>query len=262
MIGARSDAFLELVRRGREGRLKVFLGPAAGSGKTYRMLKEAHELKRRGIDVVIGFIETHGRPETAALVDGLEQVPCRSVAWRGVTLEELDVDAVIRRSPAIALVDEVAHTNDPQSKNRRRYEDIQALLKAGISVYCAFNIQHLESLNDVVRRLTGVKVRETVPDAFLRRADQVVGVDLPADDLLQRLQSGQIYQGEQVAWALEHFFQREKIEDLRELALREVGRHARASGCEAERACPMGQLPQPKDEATHRIHSLFRLRKP
>jgi hypothetical protein len=162
MIGARSDAFLELVRRGREGRLKVFLGPAAGSGKTYRMLKEAHELKRRGIDVVIGFIETHGRPETAALVDGLEQVPCRSVAWRGVTLEELDVDAVIRRSPAIALVDEVAHTNDPQSKNRRRYEDIQALLKAGISVYCAFNIQHLESLNDVVRRLTGVKVRESI----------------------------------------------------------------------------------------------------
>lgn len=218
----RSDEFLELVRRSRQGRLKVFLGPAAGVGKTFRMLQEAHQLKKRGVDVVIGVIDTHGREDTAALMQGLDQVPRRTVAYRGVTLEELDVDAVKNRAPEIALIDEVAHTNAPGSKNKKRYEDILDLLRAGIHVYCAFNVQHLESLNDIVRRATGVKVHETVPDSFLRRADQIVNIDLPADDLLERLKSGKIYPQDRVDWALRHFFQPENLEALRELALREV----------------------------------------
>lgn len=219
---ARSDEFLELVRRARQGRLKIFLGPTAGVGKTYRMLQEAHQLRKRGVDVVIGVIDTHGREETVALTEGLEQVPMRVVEYRGVTLAELDVHAVKQRSPEIALIDEVAHTNAPGSKNKKRYEDILELLRAGIHVYCAFNVQHLESLNDVVKRATGVNVHETVPDAFLRRADQIVNIDLPADDLLERLKAGKVYPPERVDWALRHFFQRENLEALRELALREV----------------------------------------
>lgn len=218
----RSDEFLELVRRSRQGRLKVFLGPAAGVGKTFRMLQEAHQLAQRGVDVVIGIIDTHGRAETAALMEGLDQVPRRTVAYRGVTLEELDVEAVKQRSPEVALIDEVAHTNAPGSKNKKRYEDILDLLRAGIHVYCAFNVQHLESLNDIVKRVTGVKVHETVPDSFLRRADQIVNIDLPADDLLERLESGKIYPEDRVDWALQHFFRPENLETLRELALREV----------------------------------------
>lgn len=218
----RSAEFLELVRRSRQGRLKLFLGPAAGVGKTYRMLQEAHALHRQGVDVVLGVIDTHGRPETAGLVHGLPQVPLRRIEHRGVALEELDVDAVIARTPEIVLVDEVAHTNAPGSRHRRRYEDVLELLRAGISVFCAFNVQHLESLVDIVARATGVEVRETVPDAFLRRADQIVNIDLPADDLLERLRQGKVYPAERVQWALENFFVRDKLERLRELALREV----------------------------------------
>lgn len=218
----RSDEFLELVRRSRQGRLKVFLGPAAGVGKTFRMLQEAHQLNKRGVDVVIGVIDTHGREDTAALTEGLEQIPRRTVAYRGVTLEELDVEAVKQRAPEVALVDEVAHTNAPGSKNKKRYEDILDLLRAGIHVYCAFNVQHLESLNDIVKQATGVRVHETVPDAFLRRADQIVNIDLPADDLLERLKSGKVYPADRIDWALRHFFQRDNLEGLRELALREV----------------------------------------
>ncbi|MGB8331264.1 MAG: universal stress protein [Polyangiales bacterium] len=218
----RSDEFLELVRRSRQGRLKVFLGPAAGVGKTYRMLQEAHQLKKRGVDVVIGVIDTHGREETAALKEGLPQVPLRKIAYRGVELFELDVDAVKERAPEVALVDEVAHTNAPGSKNKKRYEDILELLRAGVHVYCAFNIQHLESLNDIVKKATGVTVHETVPDSFLRRADQIVNIDLPPDDLLERLKSGKVYPEDRIDWALKHFFQAENLEALRELALREV----------------------------------------
>jgi two-component system sensor histidine kinase KdpD len=238
----RSAEFLELVRRSRQGRLKVFLGPAAGVGKTYRMLQEAHALRRQGVDVVIGVIDTHGRPETDALVHGLPQVPLRRIEHRGVSLEELDVDAVIARAPEIVLVDEVAHTNAPGSRHRRRYEDVLGLLRAGISVFCAFNVQHLESLVDLVARATGVDVRETVPDAFLRRADQIVNIDLPADDLLERLRLGKVYPPERVAWALEHFFVRDKLERLRELALREVAesieRSEGASGRALESVAP------------------------
>lgn len=232
----RSDAFLELVRRSRQGRLKVFLGPAAGVGKTFRMLQEAHQLEQRGVDVVIGIIDTHGREETAALMEGIEQVPRRAVAYRGVTLEELDVEAVKKRSPEIALIDEVAHTNAPGSKNKKRYEDILELLRAGIHVYCAFNVQHLESLNDIVKKATGVRVHETVPDSFLRRADQIVNIDLPADDLLERLKSGKVYPEDRIDWALRHFFQPENLEVLRELTLREVAEsigRAHANGRDA-----------------------------
>jgi len=232
----RSAEFLELVRRSRQGRLKVFLGPAAGVGKSYRMLQEAQALRRQGVDVVLGVIEAHGRPETEALVHGLPQVPLRRIEHRGVSLEELDVDAVIARAPEIVLVDEVAHTNAPGSHHRRRYEDVFEILRTGISVFCAFNVQHLESLNDVVARATGVDVRETVPDAFLRRADQIVNIDLPADDLLERLRLGKVYPPERVAWALEHFFVRDKLERLRELALREVAESIERSEGAPERS--------------------------
>lgn len=226
----RADEFLELVRRSRQGKLKVFLGPAAGVGKTYRMLQEAHELRRKGVDVVVGVVVTHGRPETAALVDGLEVHPPRVVAYRGLTLEELDVDGLVARRPEVAVVDEVAHTNPPGSARRRRYQDILELLRSGISVSCAFNVQHLESLNDSVYRLTGVRVHETVPDSFLRRADQVVQVDLPSDDLIERLEAGKVYPRERVARARENFFRRENLESLRELSLREVADALRDAG--------------------------------
>lgn len=214
--------FLELVRRARAGRLKVYIGPAAGVGKTYRMLQEAHELRQRGVDVVIGVIVTHGRADTEALVGDLEQVPLRTVEYRGLTLQEMDLEAVLARRPDVVLVDEIAHTNAPGGRHQRRYEDALALVDAGVNVICAFNVQHLESLNDVVERTTGVTVRETVPDTFLRRADLVVDIDLPGEDLIERLRTGKIYGHERVPWALEHFFREDRLAVLRELALREV----------------------------------------
>ncbi|MEZ4374392.1 MAG: universal stress protein [Polyangiaceae bacterium] len=242
----RSDEFLELVRRSRQGRLKVFLGPAAGVGKTYRMLQEAQQLKKRGVDVVVGVVESHGRAETMALVEGLECVPPRKIEYRGVELAELDLDAVKRRAPEIALIDEVAHTNAPGSGHKKRYEDILDLLRVGIHVYCAFNIQHLESLNDVVRKATGVKVHETVPDSFLRRADQIINIDLPPDDLLERLRAGKIYPQDRVAWALGNFFQVQNLTALRELSLREV---AEAVG-RAQPTDGSQKLVQPAERAT------------
>jgi two-component system sensor histidine kinase KdpD len=218
----RAEDFLELVERSKRGRLKVYLGFAAGVGKTYRMLEEAHALKKRGVDVVIGFVETHLRPETQALVHGLEHVSTRTVEYRGVSIQEMDLDAVLARKPSVALVDEVAHTNAPGSKNRRRYQDVLDLLAEGINVICAFNIQHLESLNDLVQRTTGVTVRETVPDTFLQQADQVVTLDLAVEDLQERLAQGKIYAPEKVTQALQNFFRPENLSALRELALREV----------------------------------------
>lgn len=218
----RPEDFLELVERGKYGRLKVYIGFAAGVGKTYRMLEEAHALERSGVDVVLGFIETHGRVETEALIAGLEYVPRRKVEYRGLVVEEMDVDAVIARKPQVALVDEVAHTNTPDARNRKRYQDVLDILAAGINVICAFNVQHLESLKDIVERATRVKIRETVPDRFLKQADQVVNLDLAAEDLLERLRAGKIYDKEKVDWALSHFFQEGNLATLRELALREV----------------------------------------
>jgi two-component system sensor histidine kinase KdpD len=213
---------LRLPRQRARGRLSVYIGSAAGVGKTYRMLAEAHGLMERRVDVVIGFIETHARADTAALLPGLEVVPRRQVHYRGVVLEEMDVDAIVARGPQVALVDELAHTNVPGSKHHKRWEDVLELLDAGIDVVTAVNVQHLESLNDVVARPLGVTVRETVPDWVVARADRVVNIDLAAEDLRQRLVDGKIYGRDKIPAALANFFTEENLTTLRELALREV----------------------------------------
>jgi two-component system sensor histidine kinase KdpD len=218
----RPEDFLELVERAKRGRLKLYLGFAAGVGKTFRMLEEGHALKKRGVDVVVGFVETHGRQETAALIEGLEVIPRKKTQYRGVVVEEMDLDAILLRKPAVAIVDEIPHTNVPGSRHGKRYQDVLALLDAGINVIGAMNIQHLESLNDLVHRVTGVAVRETVPDGFIKQADQVVNIDLAIEDLLERLQTGKVYAPEKIAGALENFFKDENLTTLRELALREV----------------------------------------
>lgn len=243
----RAQDFLELVERSKRGRLKVYIGFAAGVGKTYRMLEEAHDLRRRGVDVVLGAIETHGRADTAALMEGLEQVPSRRVEYRGVAVEEMDVAAILARRPHLVVVDELAHTNAPESRHRKRYQDVLELLDAGINVICAFNVQHLESLNDVVERVTGVRVRETLPDTFLQQADQVVNLDLAVEDLIERLRAGKIYGEERVAWALENFFRTHNLMTLRELALREVAesvdrRSAPRGGAPARRPATGGRV--------------------
>jgi two-component system sensor histidine kinase KdpD len=219
---ATAQDFLELVERGKLGRLKLYVGFAAGVGKTWRMLEEAHALKQRGVDVVGAFIETHGRAETQALVRDLEVVPRKRLEYRGVTVEEMDLEGVLARRPAVTVVDEIPHTNVPGSKNRKRYQDVLDLLGAGINVIGALNVQHLESLNDLILRNTGVQVRETVPDAFLEHADQIVNLDLAVEDLVERLKAGKIYPKEKIPWALEHFFRDGNLATLRELSLREV----------------------------------------
>src|SRR5450631_1217945 len=218
----RAEDFLELVQKSKRGRLKLYIGFAAGVGKTYRMLEEAHALKERGVAVVIGFIETHGRADTAALVRDLEMSPLRKVEYRGVIIEEMSLNQILKRNPAVALVDELAHTNAPDSHNKRRYQDVLELLDAGVNVIGAFNVQHLESLNDLVERVTSVQVRETIPDSFLKQADQVVNLDLTVEDLQERLRAGKIYPTDRIPWALEHFFKDQNLQHLRELALREV----------------------------------------
>lgn len=233
--GRRAEDFLEMVQRARRGRLKLYVGFAAGVGKTYQMLNEGHALKKRGVDVVLGFVETHGRTETAALVEGQEVVPRRRIEYRGVTVEEMDLDAILARQPEVVVVDEIAHTNAPGSRNKKRYLDVVDLLGAGINVIGALNIQHLESLNDLVERVTGVVVRETVPDRFLKEADQIVNIDLTVEDLQERLQSGKIYAADKIPWALEHFFKEQNLSTLRELALREVAESLeRASEAQAK----------------------------
>jgi two-component system sensor histidine kinase KdpD len=216
------EDFLELVSRAERGRLKIYVGSAAGVGKTYRMLEEAKALRRRGIDVVIGFVESHGRAETEAQLGDLEVVPRRKIEYRGVELEEMDTGAIIVRKPKVAIIDELAHSNVPGSRHKKRYEDVLEVLGAGINVISAFNVQHLESLNDLVLRVTGVVVRETIPDAFLENADQVIMLDLAIEDLLERLRAGKIYAADKIPWALDHFFRPENLKSLRELALREV----------------------------------------
>ncbi|MDB4911548.1 MAG: sensor protein [Gemmatimonadetes bacterium] len=216
------DDFLQLVRQRTRGKLKVYIGSAAGVGKTYRMLTEAHELRKRGVDAVIGFIETHARADTEAQIRDLEVVARKLVDYRGVTLSEMDVDAIIARHPEVAIVDELAHTNLPGSKHSKRWEDVLELLDTGINVISAVNVQHLDSLNDVVQRTLGVSVRETVPDWVVARADQVINIDLSAEDLRQRLIDGKIYDHTKVPAALENFFTEENLSTLRELALREV----------------------------------------
>jgi two-component system sensor histidine kinase KdpD len=216
------ESLLAKLKQAERARLRVYIGAAPGVGKTYQMLEDVHELKRQGVDIVAAVIEPHGRAETAALIGDLECVPMRRIEYRGVTLEEMDVDAVIARHPTVAVVDELAHTNVPGSKNHKRYEDVLELLNAGISVITAVNIQHLESLNDAVARTTGVRVRETVPDHFLRRADEVVNVDVSVDTLRTRLRQGKIYDVEKIQQALNNFFRKGNLSALRELALRQV----------------------------------------
>ncbi|HEY3933738.1 MAG TPA: universal stress protein [Gemmatimonadales bacterium] len=215
-------SFADLLQTRARGKLKLYVGSAAGTGKTFRMLTEAHQLRQRGVDVVIGYVETHGRAETAAQVRDLEVIPRRKIEYRGVTLEEMDVAAVLARHPHVAVVDELAHTNVPGAGRGKRWEDVVALLDEGISVISALNVQHLESLNDVLQKTLGVTVRETVPDWVLSLADQVINLDISAEDLRQRLMEGKIYAADKVATALTSFFTEENLATLRELALREV----------------------------------------
>ena len=214
--------FLPLVRQRERGKLKLYVGSAAGTGKSYRMLEEAHDLRRRDVDVIVGFIETHGRSETQAQVRDLEIVPRQKIEYRGVTLEEMDVDAIVARRPNVSVVDELAHSNVPGARHRKRWEDVMELLDEGINVISALNVQHIESLNDVVASTLGVTVRETVPDWVVATADQVVNLDISAEDLRQRLREGKIYSPDKIDRALKNFFTDENLTTLRELALREV----------------------------------------
>jgi two-component system, OmpR family, sensor histidine kinase KdpD len=216
------DALLKAARKeeGHQGKLKIFVGAAPGVGKTYEMLQEARARLKDGVDVAVGVVETHGRKETQALLDGLEIIPRRHLDYKGRTLEEMDLDALLARHPKLALVDELAHTNAPGSRHPKRYLDVEELLSHGIDVYTTLNIQHIESLNDVVAQITHIRVRETVPDSILDRADNIELVDITPDDLIQRLKEGKVYVPEQARRALEHYFSPVHLNALRELALR------------------------------------------
>jgi len=218
------EAFLDLVPQVQKGRLKIYLGAAAGVGKTYEMLEEAHQLRAKGGDVVLGFIEPHGRADTLQKIGDLEVIPRRKIPYRGIVVEETDLDAILARKPEVVVVDELAHTNAPGSKHEKRYQDVEELLASGINVITAMNIQHVESLNPLMKRVTGVDVRETVPDSFLARADQIVNVDVTVEALRERLREGKIYPREQIEQALKNFFKPSNLASLRELALREVAR--------------------------------------
>ena len=201
------------------GRLKIYLGMAAGVGKTMRMLEDAHTMRRAGMDVVIGLVETHGRADTAARITDLEVIPRRRVSYRDVIVEEMDLAAILARRPDVVVVDELPHTNAPGSNNEKRWQDVEEILGAGISVMTALNVQHLEGVQDIVRSATGIDIRERVPDRVVREADSVVLVDLPVAELQERLREGKIYPPEQAARALENFFRTEFLLRLRELAL-------------------------------------------
>jgi len=214
--------FLDLIQRSRRGKFKIYIGMSAGVGKTFRMLQEAHALLRSGIDIKIGYIETHNRKETHELIAGLPLIPRRHVFYRGKQLEEMDLQAILTLRPEIVIVDELAHSNIEGSKNEKRWQDVAELLNAGINVITAVNIQHIESLNEEVKEITGIEVSERIPDSVLGLADEVVNIDLTADELIARLKEGKIYTNDKIANALHNFFQGEKILQLRELALKEV----------------------------------------
>jgi len=216
------EQFLNLIRRQERGRLKVYLGSSAGVGKTYAMLLEGHRLKKQGVDVAIGIVETHGRAETAEQLGDLEIIPPRAIEYRGVTLREMDLDAVLARRPSVCLVDELAHTNAPGSRHGKRYQDVEDLQRAGIHVITTVNVQHLESLYDEVERSTGVKVKERLPDSVLGEADQIVNIDVSAEDLLERLRAGKVYPPERAERALENFFTAPNLTRLREITLTEM----------------------------------------
>src|SRR5476651_2531334 len=214
--------FLELIKRSRRGKFKIYIGMSAGVGKTYRMLLEAQALLRNGIDVKIGYIETHQRKETQALLEGLPVIPRRKLFYKGKELEEMDLSAIINLHPEVVVVDELAHTNIEGSKNEKRWQDVVEILNHGINVISAVNIQHIESLNEEVEKITGAAINERIPDKVLQMADEVVNIDLTADELVDRLKEGKIYDEKKIQQALNNFFQAERILQLRELALREV----------------------------------------
>lgn len=216
------EELLQLSQSSQRGKLKIYLGMSAGVGKSYRMLQEAHSLLQHGTNIKIGFIETHGRKETEALTEGLSIIPRREVFYKGKRLEELDVQAILLLHPEVVVIDELAHSNIPGSKNEKRWQDVLDVMDAGIDVISAVNIQHIESINDQVKQITGVEVKERVPDRMLQIADEVVNIDLPADELIARLKAGKIYDSSKVQQALTNFFQPDKILQLRELALKEV----------------------------------------
>ena len=223
MIGNnKNNEFLDLLQTSKKGKLKIYIGSSAGVGKTYKMLQEAQQLIEKEIDVVVGFVETHGRVETSKLLKGLEVVPRLKYDYSGIKIEEMDLDAILARRPEIVIIDELAHTNLPVCRNERRYQDVIELMLAGINVICAFNVQHLESLNDIIFAVTQTKVNETVPDSFVKEADQVVNIDISEEDLIERLRAGKIYPLDKIDQALENFFTFENLSRLRELALREV----------------------------------------
>jgi two-component system sensor histidine kinase KdpD len=227
------DVFLRLLEKSRRGKLKIYIGHAAGVGKTYQMLEDAHVLKKQGVDVVAGVIETHGRDETLAKIGDLEVIPRRRVSYKGREIEEMDLPAILARKPEVVLVDELAHTNVPGVENEKRYQDVEDILDAGVAAMTTVNIQHFESVQEIVSRVTGVEVRERVPDRLLRQADAVVNVDLPSAELIDRLRAGKIYPPERIPTALQNFFTEENLASLRELAMRQI-----ADRLEAERRGP------------------------
>jgi two-component system sensor histidine kinase KdpD len=216
------EDFLQLIQRQNRGKLKVYLGSFAGVGKTYSMLVEGNRLRQRGIDVVIGYVEPHNRPETTAQIGKLEIVPLRITHYHGIEIREMDLQAVLERKPTVVLVDEFAHTNAPGSKNQKRYEDVLELLDAGINVITTLNVQHLESLYNVIEAATGIKVKERIPDSIVTQADQIINIDLPAEDLIDRLKSGKIYDLERVDNATNNFFTESNLTRLREITFSEV----------------------------------------
>jgi len=217
--------FIELVKKSRRGKLKIYIGMSAGVGKTYRMLQEAHALQRNGINIQIGYIETHNRAETHALLAGLPIIARRKTFYKGKQLEEMDLQGILNRHPEVVIVDELAHTNIEGSKNDKRWQDVFDILESGISVISAVNIQHLESLNEEVEDITGIAITERIPDKILQLADEIVNIDLTADELIDRLRDGKIYEQSNIKLALQNFFQSDKILQLREMALKEVAHH-------------------------------------
>lgn len=214
--------FLDLIKKSRKGKFKIYIGMSAGVGKTYRMLQEAHTLLKNGIDIQIGYVETHSRKETQELLAGLPIIARRNIFYKGKNLEEMDVQNIINLHPEVVIVDELAHTNIEGSKNEKRWQDVLEILEAGINVISAVNIQHIESLNPVVKRITGIDVQERIPDKVLRLADEVVNIDLSSEDLINRLKEGKIYSSDKIQTALTNFFKADQILQLRELALKEV----------------------------------------
>lgn len=214
--------FLDLIQRSRRGKFKIYIGMSAGVGKSYRMLQEAHSLLKNGIDVKIGYIETHNRKETHDLLGGLPLIPRRKLFYKGKELDEMDLQAILNLRPEVVIVDELAHTNIEGSKNEKRWQDVMEIIGAGINVISAVNIQHIESLNEEIKGITGIEVKERVPDSVIAQADEVVNIDLTADELITRLKEGKIYQAEKIESALKNFFKSDHILQLRELALKEV----------------------------------------